>query len=334
MSAQVYYDDDADLSLLNNKTIAILGYGNQGRAQALNLKDSGCNVIVGQREGSKNYDLAVAEGFKTMSLAEATGQAEMINILLPDESQAEIYLEQIHPHLSQGNLLLCSHGYNIHYKLIVPTEGIDYAMVAPKGVGHQVRSEFERGGGVATLMAIGEGSSPQTRDLCLAYAKGIGGTKGGVFETTFGDETEADLFAEQVVLCGGVSELVKGAFETLVEAGYQPETAYFECLHELKLVVDLLYQGGFSYMHESISNTAEFGEYTRGPRIVNDETRAEMKRILDDIQTGRFAREWSQEYRSGLESLLSRRAEEKEHPIEKVGRKLRRMMSFIDAKEV
>jgi ketol-acid reductoisomerase len=277
MPAKIYYEDDADLSLLKNKTIAILGYGSQGHAQAQNLRDSGCKVIIGQRPGSANYDLAVSHDFQPVALADATRAADIVNILLPDEVQGDLFRSEIRPNLQKGNLLLCSHGFNIHFGQVIPPEGVDSALVAPKGPGHLVRSEYVKGGGVPCLIALGKGASDQARKLGLAYAKGIGGTRGGVIETTFAEETETDLFGEQCVLCGGVSALVKAAFETLVEAGYQPEMAFFECMHELKLIVDLFYQGGLNYMRYSVSNTAEFGDYTRGPRIVTEQTKQEMK---------------------------------------------------------
>jgi ketol-acid reductoisomerase len=334
MAAKVYYDDDADLSLLKDKTIAILGYGSQGHAQAQNLKDSGCNVIVGQRKGSANYDLAVSHGFDPMSAAEATKQADMVNMLLPDEVQGDLYRSDVLPNLETGNLLMCSHGFNIHFGQVIPPAGVDAALVAPKGPGHLVRSEYEKGGGVPSLIAMSDGASESSRNLALAYAKGIGGTRGGVIETTFAEETETDLFGEQVVLCGGVSALVKAAFETLTEAGYQPEMAYFECMHELKLIVDLFYQGGLNYMRYSVSNTAEFGDYTRGPRIVTDETKAEMKKILHEIQAGQFAKEWILENKANTPTFQAMRRADHNHEIEKVGAQLRRMMPWIDSKEV
>lgn len=272
MAAKVYYDNDADLAKLKGKTIAILGYGSQGHAQAQNLRDSGCQVIIGQRPGSKNYDLAVSHGFTPVPIDEATQKADIINMLLPDEVQGDLYRSHIKPHLKQGNVLMCSHGFNFHFGQVEPPAGVDTMLVAPKGPGHLVRSEYVKGGGVPSLIALGPGASETTKQLGLAYAKGIGGTRGGVIETTIAEETETDLFGEQVVLCGGVSELVKAAFDTLVEAGYQPEMAYFECMHELKLIVDLFYQGGLNYMRYSVSNTAEFGDYTRGPRIITAET--------------------------------------------------------------
>lgn len=334
MAATIYYDNDADLSLLKDKTIAILGYGSQGHAQAQNLKDSGCNVVVGQRPGSANYDLAVSHGFDPLPIEEATKRGDLVNILLPDEVQGDIYRNQIREHLSAGNILMCSHGFNVHFGQVEAPAGVDTLLVAPKGPGHLVRSEFEKGGGVPSLIALGAGASEETKKLGLAYAKGIGGTRGGVIETTIAEETETDLFGEQVVLCGGVSELVKAAFDTLVDAGYQPEMAYFECLHELKLIVDLFYQGGLNYMRYSVSNTAEFGDYTRGPRIITEQTRAEMRKILAEIQNGEFAREWILENRAGAPAFKATRRRNRAHKIEEVGRQLRSLMSWIDAKEV
>jgi ketol-acid reductoisomerase len=333
MAAKVYYDDDADLSLLKGKTIAILGYGSQGHAQAQNLRDSGCNVVVGQRPGSKNYDLAVSHGFKPVSVAEAVKQADLVNILLPDEVQGDIYKTEIKPNLKKGALLMSSHGFNLHFNQIVPPEGVDAALVAPKGPGHLVRSEYEKGGGVPCLIALTPGASETSRKLAMAYAKGVGGTRGGVIETTIAEETETDLFGEQVVLCGGVSALIKAAFETLVEAGYQPEMAYFECMHEMKLIVDLFYQGGLNYMRYSVSNTAEFGDYTRGPRIVTEETKKEMKKILHEIQTGQFAKEWMLENKANQPTFQAIKRRERMHPIEETGKQLRRMMKWINAKE-
>jgi ketol-acid reductoisomerase len=329
----MYYDQDADLSLLKGKTIAVIGYGSQGHAQAQNLRDSGCTVVVGQRPGSPNHDAAVRDGFKPVSAAEAAEAGDLVNILLPDEVQAEIYAREIKPHLRPGNLLLCSHGFNIHFDQVVPPEGVDCALVAPKGPGHLVRSEFVKGGGVPCLIATTETTTPAGKSLALAYAKGIGGSRAGVLQTTFAEETETDLFGEQVVLCGGVSALVKMGFETLIEAGYQPESAYFECLHELKLIVDLMYQGGLNYMRYSISNTAEYGDYTRGPRIVNEQTREEMRKILREIQTGQFAREWILENRANRPVFNATKRLERQHPVEQVGKQLRSLMPWIDAKE-
>ena len=334
MAVKIYYDADADLSLLKDKTIAILGYGSQGHAQAQNLKDSGCNVVVGQRKGSPNYDLAVEHGFDPMPVDEATAAGDLVNILLPDEVQGDVFRAQIQDRLSPGDLLMCSHGFNIHFDQISPPKGVDSALVAPKGPGHLVRSEYVAGGGVPSLIAMGEGSSESSRQLALAYAKGIGGTRGGVIETTFAEETETDLFGEQAVLCGGVSELVKAGFETLVEAGYQPEMAYFECMHELKLIVDLFYQGGLNYMRYSVSNTAEFGDYSSGPRIVTAETKKEMKRILTEIQNGEFAKAWILENKANQAAFKATRRRERNHQIETVGKQLRSMMTWIDSKEV
>ena len=333
MAAKVYYDDDADLSLLKGKTISILGYGSQGHAQAQNLRDSGCTVVIGQRPGSKNYDLAVSHGFKPVSLAEATKVGDLVNILLPDEVQGDLYQSDIKPNLKPGALLMCSHGFNLHFGQVLPPAGTDCALVAPKGPGHLVRSEYEKGGGVPSLIALSPGASDMSRKLALAYAKGIGGTRGGVIETTIAEETETDLFGEQVVLCGGVSALIKAAFETLTEAGYQPEMAYFECMHELKLIVDLFYQGGLNYMRYSVSNTAEFGDYTRGPRIVTAETKLEMKKILHEIQSGQFAKEWILENKANQASFQAIKRRERSHPIEETGKQLRRMMKWINAKE-
>ncbi len=334
MPITLYYDKDADLALLKDKTIAILGYGSQGHAHAQNLRDSGCKVIVGQRPGSPNSELAVSHGCKPMSVEDATKQADMVNMLLPDEVQGDIYRQSVKPNLSPGNILMCSHGFNVHFGQVEAPQGVDIVLVAPKGPGHLVRSEFEKGGGVPCLIALSPGASEKSKQLGLAYAKGIGGTRAGVIETTFAEETETDLFGEQVVLCGGVSALVKAGFETLVEAGYQPEMAYFECMHELKLIVDLFYQGGLNYMRYSVSNTAEFGDYTRGPRIVTDETRKEMKKILNEIQSGQFAREWILENRANAPAFKATRRRERGHLIEDVGRKLRKLMTWINAKEV
>ncbi len=334
MAAKIYYDNDADLSLLKDKTVAILGYGSQGHAQAQNLRDSGCNVVISELPGSPNYELAVSHGFEPLPTDEATKRGDIVQILLPDEIQADVYRQFVRDNLTPGNILLCSHGFNVHFGQIEPPKGVDTLLVAPKGPGHLVRSEFEKGGGVPCLIATGDGAAEETFALGLAYAKGIGGTRAGVLKTTFAEETETDLFGEQVVLCGGVSELVKAAFDTLVEAGYQPEMAYFECLHELKLIVDLFYQGGLSYMRYSVSNTAEYGDYTRGPRIVNDETRAEMKRILEEVQAGTFAREWILENKAGAPHFKACRRQDRALLIEDVGRRLRKLMPWIDSKEV
>ncbi|HID75057.1 MAG TPA: ketol-acid reductoisomerase [Planctomycetaceae bacterium] len=334
MAAKIYYDKDADLSVLKDKTIAILGYGSQGHAHAQNLRDSGCRVIVAELKGTPNYELAVEHGFQPLATEEAVSQADIVTILLPDEIQADVFRTQIRDHLAPGNMLVASHGFNVHYGQLDVPEGVATVLVAPKGPGHLLRAEFVRGAGVPCLIALGPGATDETLRLGLAYAKGIGGTRAGVIETTFAEETETDLFGEQVVLCGGVSALVKAAYETLVEAGYQPEMAYFECMHELKLIVDLMYQGGLNYMRYSVSNTAEYGDYTRGPRIITEQTRAEMKRILEEVQTGQFAREWILENKANAPSFKALRRREREHGIEQVGRQLRRLMSWIDAKEV
>ena len=334
MAATIYYDDDADLSKLKGKTVAILGYGSQGHAQAQNLRDSGVNVVIGQRKGGKNYDLAVSHGFEPMEIGEATKKADIINMLLPDEVLGDQFKAHILPNLTPGNTLMVSHGFNLHFGQVEPPKGVDAMLVAPKGPGHLVRSEYVKGGGVPGLLALWPGASDETKALGLAYAKGIGATRGGVIETTFAEETETDLFGEQVVLCGGVSELVRAGFDTLVEAGYQPEMAYFECMHELKLIVDLFYEGGLNYMRYSVSNTAEYGDYTRGPRIITQETRQEMKKILTEIQNGTFARDWILENRAGAPGFKATRRIQKDHLIEKTGKKLRALMKWIKAKEV
>jgi ketol-acid reductoisomerase len=331
---RLFYESDADLGLLQGKKVAIIGYGSQGHAQAQNLRDSGVQVIVAQRPGSYNYNLAVEHGFKPVSVEEAAAQADIIQILIPDHVQAAVYRNSIAPHLKPGKMLMFSHGFNIHFGQIIPPKDVDVTMVAPKGPGHLVRSEYVRGAGVPALVAVHQNATGQALELALAYAKGIGATRAGVMETTFQEETETDLFGEQCVLCGGVTELIKAGFETLVEAGYQPEVAYFECLHELKLIVDLIYQGGFSYMRYSISDTAEYGDLTRGPRIITDETRRAMKEILKEIQSGAFAREWILENQAGRPSFQALRKRAKNHLIEEVGKKLRAMMPFLQAKEV
>ncbi len=334
MAATIYYDNDADLKALEGKTVAILGYGSQGHAHAQNLRDSGVNVIVGQRPGSPNYELAVSHGFEPLSVDEATKRGDVVNILLPDEVQGDVFRDHVRDHLSPGNVLMCSHGFNVHFGQVEAPPGVDLLLVAPKGPGHLVRSEYVAGGGVPCLIATSEGASDATFKIGLAYAKGIGGARAGVIHTTFAEETETDLFGEQVVLCGGLSALIKAGFETLVEAGYQPEMAYFECMHEVKLIVDLFYQGGLNYMRYSVSNTAEYGDYTRGPRIVTDETKAEMKRILEEIQSGEFARQWILENKAGAPAFKATRRREREHPVEKIGLELRKLMSWIDEKEV
>jgi ketol-acid reductoisomerase len=334
MAATIYYDKDADMKALGGKTVAIIGYGSQGHAHAQNLRDSGVKVIVGQRPGGPNYELAESHGFKPMSAADATEQADVVNILLPDEVQGDTFRNEIRDQLKPGNILMCSHGFNVHFGQVVAPKGVDLLLVAPKGPGHLVRSEFVAGGGVPCLIALGDGASEDTFKVGMAYAKGIGGTRGGVIRTTIAEETETDLFGEQAVLCGGAAALVKAGFETLVEAGYQPEMAYFECMHELKLIVDLFYQGGLNYMRYSVSNTAEYGDYTRGPRIVTEETKKEMKKILTEIQNGDFARQWILENKAGAPSFKAMRRRERNHPVEQVGKELRKMMSWIKSKEV
>ena len=330
---KIYKDEDADLSILKDKVIAVLGYGSQGHAHALNLRDSGLNVIVGVRKGGRSYEKAKEHGFEPLSIREACEKGDLIMILLPDQIQPAVYKEDIAPTLKSGKMLLFAHGFNIHYNQIVPPADVDVAMVAPKGPGHLVRRQFEKGAGVPCLVAIHQDATGSAFAKALAYAKGIGGTRAGVIETTFKEETETDLFGEQVVLCGGVSALIKAGFETLVEAGYQPEIAYFECLHELKLIVDLIYEGGLSFMRYSISDTAEYGDLTRGPRIINEQVRAEMKKILKEIQSGEFAREWILENQAGRPVLNALRKREAEHPIEEIGKKLRAMMPWIKKPE-
>jgi len=326
---KIYYDQDADLSLLADKTVAIIGYGSQGHAHAQNLRDSGVKVVIGQRSGGPNWQLAKDNGFTPMSAAEAAAAADIIMILVPDQTQRALYEKDILPNLSAGKMLMFAHGFNIHYQQIVPPADVDVSMIAPKGPGHLVRRVYTEGGGVPCLIAVQQNASGKAHDLALAYAKGIGGTRSGVLETTFREETETDLFGEQAVLCGGVAELMKAGFDTLVEAGYEPESAYFECMHEMKLIVDLIYEGGLSRMRYSISDTAEYGDYTRGPRVITDETRKEMKRILKEIQDGSFAKEFIQENMSGRAHFLSMRRLNAEHAVEKVGSKLRGMMGWL-----
>jgi ketol-acid reductoisomerase len=328
----MYYDEDANLDLLADKTVAIIGYGSQGHAHALNLKDSGVNVIVGLYEGSPSRPKAEAAGLSVYCVADAAAKADWIMILLPDEVQKTIYANEIAPHLSEGKVLSFAHGFNIHFGQIVPPSNVDVVMVAPKGPGHLVRRTYEQGEGVPCLFAVYQDGTGQARELAMAYAKGIGGTRGGILETSFREETETDLFGEQVVLCGGLTALIKAGFETLVNAGYQPELAYFECLHEVKLIVDLIVEGGLAKMRDSISNTAEYGDLTRGPRVVTDETRQEMKKILREIQTGAFAREFVLENQAGKSGFTAMRRLEAEHPIEEVGKDLRAMFSWLKDK--
>ncbi|HOV79080.1 MAG TPA: ketol-acid reductoisomerase [Bacillota bacterium] len=327
--AKVYYDQDADLNLLKGKKIAIIGYGSQGHAQAQNLRDSGLEVVVGLRKDLPDWQKAEADGLKVTTVPEAAEAGDVIQILVPDEIQAALYREEIEPYLKAGNALMFSHGFNIHFGQIVPPENVDVFMVAPKGPGHLVRRMYVEGKGVPCLVAVYQDYTGQAKQVGLAYAKGIGGTRAGVFETTFKEETETDLFGEQAVLCGGVTELIKAGFDTLVEAGYAPEIAYFECLHEMKLIIDLVVEGGLSLMRHSISNTAEYGDYMSGKRIITEETRKEMKKILEEVQNGEFAKRWILENQAGrpVYNAIARR--EKEHLIEKVGAELRAMMPWL-----
>lgn len=328
--AIIYYDSDANFDLLKEKTIAVIGYGSQGHAQALNLKDSGANVIVGLRPTSQSRAEAEAEGLTVKSVEEAAAASNIVKMLIPDELQSEVYKDQIQPNLQAGDMLMFSHGFSIHYEQIVPSKEIDVAMIAPKGPGHLVRRVFTEGAGTPCLFALHQDATGHAKDLALAYAKGIGGTRAGVIETTFREETETDLFGEQAVLCGGTTALVKAAFDILVEAGYQPEMAYFECLHELKLIVDLIYEGGLTWMRHSISNTAEYGDLTRGPRVIDDGVREHMRTLLKDVQSGEFAREWVLENRANRPVTQVLRRRESELQIEEVGKNLRSMMSWIE----
>jgi len=331
--ARIYYDKDADLKVLKGKRIAIIGYGSQGHAQAQNLRDSGVEVVVAELEGTANYRLAKEHGFTPVSAKEAAKQADIIQILAPDTAQSRIYQDEIERELKKGKTLVFSHGFNIHYGQIMPPPVVDVIMIAPKGPGHLVRRQFVEGKGVPALVAVEQDASGEALKTALAYAKGIGATRAGVIQTTFKEETETDLFGEQVVLCGGATELVRAGFDTLVAAGYQPEIAYFECLHELKLIVDLMYEGGISYMRYSISDTAEYGDLTRGRRIIDEETRLIMEEILEEIQDGSFAREWILENEARRPVFNALRKRDQEHLIEKVGRELRGMMSWIESKD-
>jgi ketol-acid reductoisomerase len=329
---KMYYDADADLEIFKGKKVAIIGFGSQGHAQALNLRDSGVEVVVSEVPGTPNYELAVKYGFQPVSAADAAAEARVIQILTQDHVQATLYENDLKPKMTKGKTLLFSHGFNIHFGQIMPAPDLDVIMVAPKGPGHLVRSEYEKGAGVPALVAVEQNHSGLALVTALAYAKGIGATRAGVFETTFREETETDLFGEQAVLCGGVSELVKAGFDTLVEAGYAPEIAYFECLHELKLIVDLFYQGGIGYMRYSVSDTAEYGDYTRGNRIITEETRDEMRQILYEVQSGEFAKEWILENQAKRPVFNAMRRQEAAHPIEEVGKKLRSMMGWLQRK--
>ncbi len=331
MAAKVYYDADADPGLIRGRRVAVIGYGSQGHAHALNLADAGVDVRVGLREGSSSRAKAEAAGLKVATVAEAASEADLVMVLLPDTEQRDVYEASIAPHLEPGDALFFAHGFNIRFEQITPPPGVDVGMVAPKGPGHLVRRTYETGGGVPCLIAVAQDASGKARELALSYAQAIGGARAGVLETTFDEETETDLFGEQVVLCGGLTALVQASFETLVEAGYQPESAYFECLHELKLIVDLMYEQGITGMRYSISDTAEYGDLTRGPRIVNAETKAEMGRILEEIRDGSFAEEWMAESRGGRQRFNELRAKGASHQIEQVGEVLRDMMPFVSA---
>lgn len=332
--ATIYYEQDAPLDALKGKTVCVIGYGSQGHAHSQNLRDSGINVQIAELEGTPNYKLAIEHGFKPTTIPNAMNGATLIIITLPDEIQASVYEKDIKPNLKPGQVLGFCHGFNIHFGYIKPAAGVSVVMIAPKGPGHLVRSEYQKGGGVPCLVAVHTDADGNAKKIALAWGNGIGGARAGIIETTFKEETETDLFGEQVVLCGGLSALIKAGFETLVEAGYQPEIAYFECMHEVKLIVDLMYQGGLSYMRYSISNTAEYGDLTRGPRIITAQTKAEMKKILAEITSGAFAKEWVEEYRSGLKNFKALYEKDYGHQLEVVGRRLRKMMKWINAKEV
>ncbi len=326
---QVFYDQDADLGIFKDQAVAVIGYGSQGHAQAQNLKDSGVTVYVGQRPGGGNYDRAVEHGFSPVSAAEATQRASFVQLLVPDQIQPGLYENEVQPYLQPGKTLVFSHGFNVHYNQIVPPKDVDVIMIAPKAPGHLVRWEYEKGAGVPALVAVHQDATGKALDKALAYSKALGSTRAGVLRTTFAEETETDLFGEQAVLCGGVTQLVKSGYETLVEAGYQPEVAYFECLHELKLIVDLFYQGGFGLMRHSVSDTAEFGDYTRGSRVVDERVKQNMQQVLSEVQNGAFAKEWILENQAGQPSFQAMRHKAKQHQIEEVGQKLREMMPWL-----
>ncbi len=334
MAATIYYEKDAAINALQGKKVAVIGYGSQGHAHSQNLRDSGIEVAVAELEGTDNFKIAQEHGFTPTDIKQAMDGATLMIITLPDEVQGKIYETQIAPNMVAGQTLGFCHGFNIHFKYIVPPEGVNVVMIAPKGPGHLVRSEYVKGGGVPCLIAVEKNPSGNAKEIALAWANGIGGARAGIIETTYKEETETDLFGEQVVLCGGLTALIKAGFETLVEAGYQPEIAYFECMHEVKLIVDLMYQGGMSYMRYSISNTAEYGDLSRGPRIVTPETKAEMKKILGEIVAGDFAKEWVNEYKTGMKNFNELYQKDHGCQLETVGRQLRNMMKWIDAKEV
>jgi ketol-acid reductoisomerase len=334
MAAKIYYENEAPIGPLQGKKVAVVGYGSQGHAHSQNLRDSGIEVAVSELEGTPNYKLAIEHGFKPTDIKTAIDGGALIIVTLPDQIQAKVYASSIGPNLKAGQTLGFCHGFNIHFKYIVPPKDINVVMIAPKGPGHLVRSEFEKGGGVPCLVAVEQDATGTAKQIALAWGNGIGGARAGILETTYKEETETDLFGEQVVLCGGLTALIKGGFETLVAAGYQPEVAYFECMHEVKLIVDLMYQGGLSYMRYSISDTAEYGDLTRGPRIITDQTRAEMKKILGEITSGQFAKEWVAEYQAGCKKFNELYEKDHSSQLEKVGRSLRKMMKWIKAKEV
>jgi ketol-acid reductoisomerase len=329
MPAKIYYDQDADLGLLKGKKIAIIGYGSQGHAHALNLKDSGQDVVVGLYKGGKSWARAEKDGHKVAPVADAAKMGDVVMMLLPDQTQREVFEQSVRANMSKGKMLMFAHGFNIHFNQVVPPPDVDVTMIAPKAPGHVMRDLFVQGPGVPALVAVQQDVTGKARDMALAYGKGVGCTRAGVIETTFKEETETDLFGEQAALCGGISHLIKASFETLVEAGYQPEVAYFECMHEMKLIVDLFYQGGLAYMRYSVSDTAEYGDYTRGPRVVSEDTKKEMKKILTEIQSGQFAREWVLENQANRAGFLAMRRRDADHQIEEVGKRLRAMMSWI-----
>ncbi len=334
MALTIYYEKDAPLDALKNKKVAVMGYGSQGHAHSLNLRDNGIEVAVAELKDTDNYKLAIKHGFQPGDIKTAMEGASLIVVTIPDEIQADVYAKHIAPNLKAGQTLGFCHGFNIHFKYIVPPADVNVVMIAPKGPGHLVRSEFEKGGGVPCLVAIQQDTTADALKTALAWGNGIGGARAGIIKTTFKEETETDLFGEQCVLCGGLTSLIKAGFETLVEAGYQPELAYFECMHEVKLIVDLMYQGGMSYMRYSVSNTAEYGDLTRGPRIIDERTRAEMKKILAEITSGSFAKEWVAEYKGGLKKFNQLYKKDHDCLLEMVGRKLRNMMNWIDSKEI